>query len=132
MHTAISVPPVTPGEGRVRSFGILSTFPPTSCGIATFSAALSAGLIATGASVDVVRVGPFFDHQSGHLQLVELARQGGGRQLQPVRDGFAVPFRPPLHVGVQDLLNLGIRRRLLRGREELLKLVRELERGTTS
>ena len=34
------------------------TFPPTSCGIATFSAALAAGLIATGASVDVVRVGP--------------------------------------------------------------------------
>ena len=43
---------------QVRSFGILSTFPPTSCGIATFSAALSAGLIATGASVDVVRIGP--------------------------------------------------------------------------
>ncbi len=58
MHTAVTVPPVTPGEGQVRSFGILSTFPPTSCGIATFAAALSAGLIATGASVDVVRVGP--------------------------------------------------------------------------
>ena len=58
MHTAISVPPVTPGESQGRSFGILSTFPPTSCGIATFSAALSAGLIATGCSVDVVRIGP--------------------------------------------------------------------------
>jgi glycosyltransferase involved in cell wall biosynthesis len=42
---------------RVRSFGILSTFPPTSCGIATFSAALAAGLIGEGASVDVVRCG---------------------------------------------------------------------------
>jgi glycosyltransferase involved in cell wall biosynthesis len=40
------------------SFGILSTFPPTSCGIATFSAALAAGLIGQGASVDVVRCGP--------------------------------------------------------------------------
>ncbi len=44
------------GEGR--RFGILSTFPPTECGIATFSAALTAGIIATGATVDVVRCGP--------------------------------------------------------------------------
>jgi glycosyltransferase involved in cell wall biosynthesis len=57
VHTAVSVPPTTRGEGHVRSFGILSTFPPTSCGIATFSAALAAGLIAAGASVDVVRRG---------------------------------------------------------------------------
>ncbi len=58
MHTAVSIPPAAPGEGHVRSIGILSTFPPTSCGIATFSAALAAGLIADGASVDVVRCGP--------------------------------------------------------------------------
>ena len=57
MHTAVSVPPTSSDEGETRSFGILSTFPPTSCGIATFSAALAAGLIATGASVDVVRIG---------------------------------------------------------------------------
>lgn len=50
--------PTSPDVPGNRSFGILSTFPPTSCGIATFSAALSAGLIATGASVDVVRCGP--------------------------------------------------------------------------
>ena len=56
MHTAVSIPSATPQERETRSFGILSTFPPTSCGIATFSAALAAGLIATGASVDVVRV----------------------------------------------------------------------------
>jgi glycosyltransferase involved in cell wall biosynthesis len=42
---------------RGRTFGILSTFPPTPCGIATFSAALSAGLVANGATVDVVRCG---------------------------------------------------------------------------
>ena len=40
-----------------RTFGILSTFPPTPCGIATFSAALAAGLVANGATVDVVRCG---------------------------------------------------------------------------
>lgn len=38
------------------SFGILTTHPPTQCGIATFSAALSAGLSANGADVRVVRV----------------------------------------------------------------------------
>lgn len=43
--------------GRARRFGILSSFPPTECGIATFSAALAAGLVANGASVDVVRCG---------------------------------------------------------------------------
>lgn len=37
---------------------MLGTFPPTACGIATFSAALSTGLIAEGHSVDVVRVAP--------------------------------------------------------------------------
>ncbi len=57
MHTAVSAPPAPARKRTTRSFGILSTFPPTSCGIATFSAALAAGLIATGASVDVVRVG---------------------------------------------------------------------------
>ena len=55
MHTVVSVPPATRGQTQGRSIGIVSTFPPTSCGIATFSAALAAGLIASGASVDVVR-----------------------------------------------------------------------------
>ncbi|MBI5087959.1 MAG: glycosyltransferase [Actinobacteria bacterium] len=36
---------------------MVSTFPPTACGIATFAAALSAGLVAHGAAVDVVRCG---------------------------------------------------------------------------
>jgi glycosyltransferase involved in cell wall biosynthesis len=53
----VSVPPTMLGDDHVRSFGILSTFPPTSCGIATFSAALAAGLIADGASVEVIRCG---------------------------------------------------------------------------
>ena len=58
MHALSTVPSATYGEDFVRSFGILSTFPPTACGIATFSAALAAGLIAHGATVDVVRCGP--------------------------------------------------------------------------
>jgi glycosyltransferase involved in cell wall biosynthesis len=45
------------GNSSVRSFGMLSTFPPTACGIATFAAALAAGLVAHGATVDVVRCG---------------------------------------------------------------------------
>lgn len=37
-------------------FGILSTFPPTVCGLATFSAALADGLSANGADAGVVRI----------------------------------------------------------------------------
>jgi polysaccharide biosynthesis protein PslF len=44
-------------RSSVPSFGMLSTFPPTPCGIATFAAALSAGLVANGSTVDVVRCG---------------------------------------------------------------------------
>ena len=36
---------------------MLGTFPPTACGVATFSAALADGLVADGGSVGVVRVG---------------------------------------------------------------------------
>jgi glycosyltransferase involved in cell wall biosynthesis len=38
------------------SFGILGTYPPTRCGLATFSAALADGLSVHGAEVSVVRV----------------------------------------------------------------------------
>ncbi len=36
--------------------GILSTYPPTPCGLATFSAALAGGMSAAGADVSVVRI----------------------------------------------------------------------------
>jgi polysaccharide biosynthesis protein PslF len=42
--------------GRARTFGILSSYPPTQCGLATFSAALAKGLVANGATAHVVRV----------------------------------------------------------------------------
>ncbi|MGE3586245.1 MAG: glycosyltransferase [Ilumatobacteraceae bacterium] len=54
----ISAPMEVERELDHRTFGMLSTFPPMACGIATFAAALSAGLIAHGATVDVVRCGP--------------------------------------------------------------------------
>ncbi|CAN5802071.1 glycosyltransferase [soil metagenome] len=38
------------------SFGILSTYPPTRCGLATFSASLANGLATSGADVSVVRI----------------------------------------------------------------------------
>lgn len=45
------------GQGLSRpTFGILGTYPPTVCGLATFSAALADGLSANGAGVNVVRV----------------------------------------------------------------------------
>jgi polysaccharide biosynthesis protein PslF len=58
LYTSINATsPSGEGDSTVRTFGMLSTFPPTACGIATFAAALSAGLVAHGAAVDVVRCG---------------------------------------------------------------------------
>jgi glycosyltransferase involved in cell wall biosynthesis len=49
-------PVVNQGFSGAPSFGILSTYPPTPCGLATFSAALANGLDTHGADVSVVRV----------------------------------------------------------------------------
>ena len=51
-----NAPLVEQGRCGSASFGILSTYPPTPCGLATFSAALSEGLRANGSDVSVVRV----------------------------------------------------------------------------
>ena len=40
----------------VPSFGILGTYAPTACGLATFSEALATGLTARGADVNIVRI----------------------------------------------------------------------------
>ena len=49
-------PVVGQGVSDPPSFSILSTYPPTPCGLATFTAALARGLIANGAGVSVVRL----------------------------------------------------------------------------
>ena len=51
-----STSPVRAAGAPPRTVGILSTYPPTACGLATFSAALVAGLVAHGAEARVVRV----------------------------------------------------------------------------
>ena len=48
--------PIEGPDGRARSLGILSSYPPTACGLATFSAALATGLAAHHTEVGVVRV----------------------------------------------------------------------------
>ncbi|MEZ0052502.1 glycosyltransferase involved in cell wall biosynthesis [Mycobacterium sp. MAA66] len=49
------------------TFGILSTYPPTRCGLATFSAALGDGLSANGADVSVVRVADGLSTDDGRV-----------------------------------------------------------------
>jgi len=60
--TTASAWPLTPGVATRQgcsdglNVGILSTYAPTACGLATFSAALAGGLSGTGANVNVVRI----------------------------------------------------------------------------
>ena len=51
-----AIDPVVCDVGELPTFGILGTFPPTVCGLATFSAALCGGLSTNGVDARVVRV----------------------------------------------------------------------------
>jgi glycosyltransferase involved in cell wall biosynthesis len=72
----LSAPPFLPSKlypigpqrfSRSSSVGVLSTYPPTPCGLATFSAALSDALCASGAAVSVVRVADGSPSSSGRV-----------------------------------------------------------------
>ena len=52
----VPISPVEGLDGRARSVGILSSYPPTVCGLATFTAALATGLSANDIEVGIVRV----------------------------------------------------------------------------
>lgn len=83
----------TPGTGtRTPSIGIVSTFPPTACGLATFASALGSGLERIGvAEVGVVRVGT--DTPSADRRVVLDWRPGSPRataEAARVLDGFDV------------------------------------------
>ncbi len=56
LSVAIAPFPSAFARHRARLYGILSTYPPTPCGLATFSAALARGLEMNGATVGIVRV----------------------------------------------------------------------------
>jgi len=78
--------PLDVAGAPARSFGILSTFPPTACGIATFSAALAAGLIANDATVDVVRCGQPEDDEDPLV--VATTTDGDGQVLSTAVDAL--------------------------------------------
>ena len=101
MRRPIPIVPPAPAEGdAVRS--AFSTFPPTSCGIATFSAALATGLIANGGTVDVVRTGsaPVLEDPSVVASLEDGSPSPGGGF-----DGLQ-PASPNLNQGAESTLAL--------------------------
>ncbi len=53
-----------PPLSKTMNFGVLSTYPPTPCGLARFSAGLSAALSGHGSGADVVRVADEFPSSS--------------------------------------------------------------------
>jgi glycosyltransferase involved in cell wall biosynthesis len=73
------------------NFGILSTFPPTQCGLATFSQALATHLQASGADVGIVRV---VESPQAAVRLVThqylVAAPGAARAAAEALNGFDV------------------------------------------
>jgi polysaccharide biosynthesis protein PslF len=74
-----NAPLVEEGPSGPTSFGLLSTYPPTPCGLATFSAALSKGLRANGSDVNVVRVAD--GSSSSDAEVIGELISGSGRSV---------------------------------------------------
>ncbi len=64
-------------DHRLSNYAMISTFPPTQCGIATFAAALSGGLYELGDNVGIVRVGG--EHDDARPNVVADLNDGRGR-----------------------------------------------------
>ena len=64
---------------KSTTFGILSTYTPTACGLATFSKALAEGLSVHGASVGVVRISDGLP--TSDVRLVGELRNGSARSV---------------------------------------------------
>lgn len=79
---ATATPPAGPFRRAPQrlTVGILSTYPPTACGLATFSAALAKGLVAVGAEARVVRIADGSVSPSPHV-VGELVN-GSARSLE--------------------------------------------------
>ncbi|MGK2904007.1 MAG: glycosyltransferase [Mycobacterium sp.] len=62
-----SAPVLERSRSGIPSFGLLSSYPPTQCGLANFSAALADGLSANGVDVNVVRIADGSPSTSGRI-----------------------------------------------------------------
>lgn len=75
-------------DRRARSFGILSSYPPTPCGLATFSAALASGLSVHDSEVGVVRVVDTGGHLSNSDRVIGHLVNGSPRSVVASSDAL--------------------------------------------